>query len=332
MMKELQKPILVGTLMLRNRLVMPPMATALATPEGRVTQEILDYYGQRAKSGDIGLIITEHAYITKQGRARTTQMSISSDDDVPGLKQLTDVIHAGGTRTFAQLNHAGSAAFSAETGMPAVSASAVVLPVTPGLGDSTPEAMTVEQIHAVTQDFVAAALRAKEAGYDGVEIHSAHAYLLNQFYSPLTNQRQDEYGGSLENRLRFLLETVAAVRSAVGEEYPIAVRLGGCDYRQGGSTIDDAVAAAVLLEQAGVDLLDLSGGMCRYTREGHTEPGYFADMSAEAAARVRMPVLLTGGVTAAEQADALLQSGAADLIGVGRALLKDAHWAEKAFA
>ena len=134
------------------------------------------------------------------------------------------------------------------------------------------------------------------------------------------------YGGSLENRLRFLLETVHAVRGAVGSEYPISVRLGGCDYMDGGSTIEDGVKASVLLQDAGVNLLSITGGMCRYIRAGHTEAGYFRDMSTAIKKSVKVPVLLTGGVKTTEDAEALLMEQAADLIGVGRAILQNADW------
>ena len=163
-----------------------------------------------------------------------------------------------------------------------------------------------------------------------MEIHCAHGYLLNQFYSPLTNKRSDDYGGSLENRLRFTLETVACVRGAVGGKIPIAVRLGGADYLPGGSKEEDAVEACKLLEAAGVDLLDLSGGMCFYMRPGHLEAGYFASMSAKVKSAVSVPVLITGGVKKVADAEALLADGKADLIGVGRALLKDAAWRAEA--
>ena len=139
-----------------------------------------------------------------------------------------------------------------------------------------------------------------------------------------------QYGGSLENRLRFTLETAARVREAVGPSVPIAVRLGGADYLPGGSKEEDAAEGAALLEAAGVDLIDLSGGMCFYFRPGHLEPGYFSSMSEKVKARVSVPVLLTGGVQHAADAEKLLSSGKADLIGVGRALLKDAHWRETA--
>ena len=137
-------------------------------------------------------------------------------------------------------------------------------------------ALSIDEIKELERDFAAAARRVKEAGYDGVEIHSAHGYLLNQFYSPLTNFRDDDYGPqSLENRLRFLTEITAAVRQVVGNDFPIAVRLGGSDYQDGGSTIDDAAGAAQILEASGIDLLDLSGGLGMFMRPGHREPGWF---------------------------------------------------------
>ena len=142
----------------------------------------------------------------------------------------------------------------------------------------------------------------------------------------MTNKRTDDYGGTLENRLRFTLETVACVREAVGGDVPVAVRLGGADYLPGGSKEEDAVQAGILLEKAGVDLLDLSGGMCFFMRPGHLEAGYFSSMSAKVKAAVSVPVMLTGGVKKVADAEALLQAGKADLIGVGRALLKNALW------
>ena len=326
-MKELHRPIRIGPLELRNRVVMPPIATYRSTEDGKATDELLAYYGALANNSRIGLIITEHSYVTLQGKAKARQLSIASDDDVDGLRKLTETIHSNGTKAFAQLNHAGSAAMPESSGMPAVAPSAVPLPVTPPLGrDTLPQELTVPEIRAIVLDFANAAARAKSAGYDGVEIHSAHGYLLNQFYSPLTNHRTDDYGGTLDNRLRFLLETVQTVREAVGNRYPISVRLGGCDYMHGGSTIQDSVRATVLLQDAGIDLLSVTGGMCRYTRAAHNEAGYFRDMSGEIKRNVTIPVLLTGGVKTVDEAEALLLEQAADLIGIGRAIMKNADW------
>ncbi|MDO4555835.1 MAG: NADH:flavin oxidoreductase [Lachnospiraceae bacterium] len=323
----IKEKIKIGSMELNNRIIMPPIATYKSTVTGEVTQEILDYYGERAKGGHIGMIMTEHSYIMLSGKANIRQMSISKDSDVEGLKRLTDVIHQDGTKVMAQLNHAGSAAPSEVTGLKAVSASAVVLPCIPVMGDNVePSELTISQIEEIVQAFAKAAGRAKTAGYDGVEIHSAHGYLLNQFYSPLTNKREDEYGGNRKNRIRIHLAVIKAVRDEVGSAFPISVRLGGCDYMEGGSKIEDAVFATKAFENAGIDMISISGGMCRYTRKGHNEPGYFQDMSSAVKDAVSIPVLLTGGVNTAHEAEQLLQKNKADLIGVGRALLKNPHW------
>ncbi len=319
----LQEPVQIGSLPIANRLVMPPMQTN-KTHHGHVTEELVQYYRDRAVFSRPGLIITEHSCITESGRAAEGQLSIASDALIEEHRRLTDAIHEGGSRAFVQLNHAGSNGIGE-----AVSASAVSIPVKKLA--KRPRALTAGEIIEIEEQFAAAALRALRAGYDGVEIHCAHAYLLNQFYSPLTNKRTDEYGGSLENRLRITVETVERVREAIGGEIPIAVRLGGADYLPGGSKEADAAEAGTLLEEAGADLLDLSGGMCFYLRPGHLEAGYFASMAEKVRAAVSVPVLLTGGVKAIGEAEALLRAGKADLIGVGRALLKDAAWAQEAF-
>ena len=327
----IREPLTIGTMTIKNRLVMPPMATYLCSDDGKVTDELLSYYSERAAGGSIGLIITEHSFFMKQGKAREKQLSIADDSDIEGLKRLTDVIHQNGTRAMVQLNHAGAGAPYSATGMPPVAPSSVILPTKPMVGDGTvPEELSKDQIALLVEEYARAAGRARAAGYDGVEIHSAHAYLLNQFYSPLTNFRTDEYGGRLENRLRIHTEVIQAVRSVVGNDYPIAVRLGGCDYMDGGNTFADSAKAAVLLENAGADMIDISGGMCRYTRVGHTEPGYFRETAAAVRPSVSVPVLLTGGIKTVEDAEKFLSAGDADLIGVGRELLKDAHWADRA--
>ena len=314
----LDNPILIRNTIVDNRLVMPPMQTN-KTDRGHVTEELVRYYRDRAVLSHPGIIITEHSCIAESGRAAEGQLSIASDALIEEHRRLTDAIHEGGSKAFVQLNHAGSNGIG-----DSVSASAVGIPAKPLA--KRPRALTVEELPEIVEQFAAAAVRAVKAGYDGVELHCAHGYLLNQFYSPMTNKRRDEYGGCLENRLRLTLETVARVRQAIGDDIPIAVRLGGADYLPGGSTEEDATAAARLLEAAGTDLLDLSGGMCFFMRLGHAEPGYFSSMSEKVKAAVSVPVLLTGGVKKGSEAEALLHSKKADLIGVGRALLKDAAW------
>ena len=315
----IEQTIQVGNLQLRGRIVMPPMATEQADG-GLVTPGMGAYYAARAKNPEIGLIITEHSYIEMRGKASRGQVSIAEDEAIEGLSTITKAIHAAaeGIKVFAQINHAGGYTSRDITGTEPVSASAGILKQEPA------RALTKDEILQIEELFAQAARRAQLAGYDGVEIHSAHSYLLNQFYSPLTNYRTDEYGcQTMENRLRMHLETIQKVREKVGENFPIAVRLGGCDYTPGGSTIEDSVEASLLLQKAGVDLLDLSGGMCRYILEGVSEPGWFGQMTRQIKQQVNVPVLLTGGIKTRAEAETLLEQGAADLIGIGRALLKE---------
>lgn len=332
-MRYFNQPITINGLVCKNRLVMPPMATAKSTLTGQVSDALCDYYQAQAGSGPIGLIITEHSFICPQGKARKGQLSISDDRDVEGLHQLVQVIHRTGTKVMAQINHAGSAAMPDTLDCDPVGPSPIPHPRAEKSSGKKAHELSQSEIKLIVQQFADAAVRAKAAGYDGVEIHSAHGYLLNQFYSPLTNQRLDEYGPScIENRVRFHLEVIAAIRNIVGKDFPLALRLGGCDYTEGGSSIEDSVKASLLFEQAGLDLLDLSGGVFGYMVSTLKEPGYFQDMTTAIKRRVSIPVILTGGITTAQEAEKLLSENCADLIGVGRAMLEDARWAAKAFS
>ena len=331
-MSILATPVKVGNQTLPNRLVMPPMATAKSTDNGEVTQELCAYYSEKASGGSIGLIITEHSYISPEGKASKGQLSLSKDSDRLGLERLVHTIHHHQTKVFAQLNHAGGLAKREITGCAPLSASAVLLPKT-ARNDRIPQEMTFSDIEKVIADFAAAALRAKQAGFDGVEIHGAHGYLLSQFYSPLTNKRTDAYNGhTLEGRIRLHLAIVKAIRNSVGSNYPIAIRLGASDHLPGGATIKDSVIAAQALEKAGVCLLDVSGGFSGYTNPEVHGQGYFQDLTAAIKSHVDIPVLLTGGITEAVAAERLLQEEKADMIGVGRALLKSSNWGKQAFS
>lgn len=316
----LDKTIKIGDRTAGNRLVMPPMQTD-RTHMGRATEDMIKYYKDRAVYSRPGVIITEHCYITKDGRV-SDQLSIADDGVIEDHYRIADAIHDGGALAICQINHAGSKTIAAP-----VSASDVKTPGSPEGPDPRP--LETEEIKEIEDLFAAAAVRVKKAGYDGVELHCAHSYLLNQFWSPLTNKRTDEYGGSIENRLRFLTETITKVRAAVGEEMILAVRLGGCDYMDGGNTEEDALEAAKIIEKAGVDLIDVSGGMCRFMIAGHDEPGFFRGTSEKVRAVVSVPVILTGGVKTLEDAEKLLKEGAADMIGVGRALYKDPAWGKR---
>lgn len=324
-MPHLLEPLDIGALTLRNRLVLPPMATSKARPDGSMSDELLAYYDEKSRGGALGLAITEHCFISEQGRNRVGQPSVADDAMVEGLSTLAEVFHGNGVPAVVQISHAGAA--SVEPEKPLVGPSDVATPIGSG---RAPRALTPEEVADIPRQFAAAARRVKQAGFDGVELHSAHGYLLNQFLSPLTNRRTDRYGGSLENRIRLHIEAINAVRGEVGSDFLLLLRLGAHDYLEGGTVIGDSIEAALRFEKAGVNVLDITGGLTGYTRPDTDEPGYFSELSAPIRSAVSVPVILTGGVTEADQAESLLARGVADLIGVGRAMLRDSGWAVNA--
>lgn len=324
-MSYIWQPLTAGSMTLRNRLVFPPMATARASEDGSVTDNQVEYYREKSHGGYIGLIIIEHSFIAQQGKASAGQLSVAEDCQIAGLSRIAEAIHSNGAKTMMQINHAGSMGKMAVTGCEVVGPSAVMNPN----GTELPRALTKEEIHGIVREFAQAARRVQAAGFDGVEIHSAHAYFLNQFLSPLTNHRTDEYGGTLDNRIRLHLEVIQAVRAAVGPDFTVALRLGASDYMNGGTTIEDSMYAAQRFQEAGIDILDVTGGMCRFIVPGLEGQGYFAPLSRELEKVVSIPVILTGGITEGAAMEQLLQEHAADLIGVGRAVYQDSGWAER---
>ena len=325
-MSLIKTPIKIRDLTLNNRLVMPPMATS-KSEDGKVSDDLLAYYAQRAQGGYIGLIITEHCFISKAGQASENQISVSQDEDIAGLSRLAQTIKKDGSKAILQINHAGLNGFADTVYGP----SAIVLPNGKNK-DKKVLAFSQDELKELVRQYAEAALRVKKAGFDGVEIHAAHGYLLNQFYTPLLNKREDEYGGSLDKRIRIIIEVVKAVREKVGPDFVVALRLVACDYGFPGTTIDDSIYAAKEFEKASIDLIDITGGCNGFVRKDVTYPGYFKDASAPIKNAVSIPVILTGGISDIKDAEKLLEEGAADLIGVGRALYKDADWAKNAMA
>ena len=325
MMSYLKEPLTAGKLYLKNRLVMPPMATFKFESDGSVSRDLLDYYENKSKGGYISLIIVEHSFVSQAGRAGNQQLSIADDAVVDGLHLLSDVIHKNGSKAVIQINHAGSLAPPELTGCDALGPSAVR---NPAKSDQAviPKELDRNEIKRIVSEFKSAAARAKRAGFDGVELHSCHGYLLNQFLSPVTNKRDDDYGGDILNRIRIHIEVIMAIREAVGEDFPILLRMGATDDMEGGISIEDSKAAAAAFEAAGADILDISGGMCRYTLSGNDKPGYFSPYSKAIKEVVSIPVIVTGGVTKAEEAEDILRGKRADLVGVGRAVYKDSGW------
>lgn len=325
-MAYLNKPLVTGKLALKNRLVLPAMHCVAGGPEGEMNSATLDYYEEKTRGGYLGLVVTQHFYMTKQGKASAGQISIADDSAIEGMRELIGVIHGNGSKVVAQINHAGSAAIGSVTGLEVVGASPVG---NPGKVE-TPRQLSKEEIGTIVRGFAEAARRVKEAGFDGVEIHGAHGYLLTQFYSPLTNRRTDEYGGHVLNRIRIHLEIIAAVREAVGKDFPILLRFGASDYMTQGATLKDSLRACPEFEKAGVDMLDISGGFSGYRNPDEKDQGYFVELTEAIKEVVSIPVILTGGITDYKVAEELLKKEKADLIGVGRAMLADSSWAKNA--
>ncbi len=321
-MTSLLEELVVKGHVIRNRIVLPPMATELSSEKGEVTDALLRHYKLRARG--TGIVIVEHTFISKEGRRSKNQLGIYGDELVPGLKKLAKTIKKEGATAIIQLNHAGAKAPSKVIGRRPVGPSSVLMPGS----EDVPEELSADEIDEVVEKFAKAARRAMEAEFDGVEIHAAHGFLLSEFLSPLTNRRTDEYGGSLENRMRLHLKVVDLVRKEVDEL--VFIRLGVTDYMEGGLTIEEGVKVAMALEKHGVDIIDVSGGLCGSRPPWAVEEGYFLDLSAAVKAKVSVPVIGVGGIKSPIFADRALKEGKADLIAVGRAFLADPDWALKA--
>ncbi len=310
----------------KNRIIMPPMATAKADDDGHITQDILDYYQEKTCDKLFSTVIIEHNFIDPLGKASHNQFSIADDSSIEGLKKLAKIIKNNGSHAVVQISHAGSSTNEDVIDESPVAPSAIKNPSNSKA--SKPRELTIEEIKEIEDKFRDAAVRVKEAGFDGVEIHSAHGYLLDQFLSPLTNKRTDEYGGDIKNRIKIHLEIIKKVREKVGEDYPIFLRLGAGDDMDGGLTKEDSVYAAKSFEKAGVDVLDISGGMYKFSIDD-TSAGFFDYLSKPIYDEVDIPVILTGGVKTGQDVEDILNRDVCDLVGIGRSVFKDSNWIKK---
>jgi 2,4-dienoyl-CoA reductase-like NADH-dependent reductase (Old Yellow Enzyme family)/thioredoxin reductase len=320
---------------------MSQMTMNYATEEGMVTDKLIAYYRERAKGG-IGLILVEGTYFTPEGKGYVRQIGLSSQRHVEGLKRLTDAVHGlnNDTRIFLQIHHAGGRASSKVTGIQPVAPSAVP----PYAGAETPRALTREEIEGLIGAHVEAAVRAKEAGFDGVDIHCAHGYLVPSFFSPLTNQRTDEYGGNLAGRTCFLLETIRGIRQRLGQAYPLTIKISGDEYIEGGLGISEMIGIARLAEAAGIDGLIVSAGTVGGKKiedlgEAHkvmrtlpmmTRTACLVPIAAEFKKALRIPVIAVGRINTIALAEEVLSKGNADIAAIGRPLLADPALPKKA--
>jgi 2,4-dienoyl-CoA reductase-like NADH-dependent reductase (Old Yellow Enzyme family)/siroheme synthase (precorrin-2 oxidase/ferrochelatase) len=324
----------IGKLELANRIVKSPQSTLLAQQDGTVSQRLVNHYRRLAEGGP-GLILVEYSYIDDDAsKAVHAQVGVSRRDHIPGLGWLVDEVHAVGAKLGIQLAHCGRQKFLGTA--PIKSASDVSWATAEAQYGVRPQPMTREEIKGVVKAFGDAAQRAHLARFDLVEVHAGHGYLLTNFLSPHTNKRSDEYGGSFENRSRLLLEVVADIRAKVPRDFPLSVRLSVTDYEPDGFPVEETVELSRLLERAGVDVIHASGGH-HATMHYETSPWYMPralhrDGWTRIKRAVSIPVIASGSLVAPEVAAEILDSGSADFVSLGRAMLADPDWANKARA
>ena len=338
---KLFEPCKIGKLELVNRIVMPPITTNFAK-EGLVTDCMVDYYAERGRGG-VGLIIVEDAIVdTPVGNHALDCLYIDDDKYVPSLGRIAQAVKAGGAKAMLTLNHGGRRAGRIENGQLLVTKGKI--PVAPSplphpvTGFVVPHELNIEEIEELEDKFVQAACRVKEAGFDGLSLHAAHMYLISEFLSPVSNQRNDIYGGDLKCRLRFLVNIIRKVKEKLGD-YPIMVRINGREGLEGGITIEDAKEIACGLEAAGVDCISLScgAGIALAIRNFPTPVapmrlphGSEVNLAAAVKQVVSIPVMTANRIVTPQEAEDILEQGRADLVGIGRGLIAEPEWPRKA--
>ncbi|MFZ0529406.1 MAG: FAD-dependent oxidoreductase [Propionicimonas sp.] len=320
-MSLLLSPLMVGKLELKNRMAVAPMVTCYCDDDGMPTEQYLAYHEARAKGG-FGLIITEDYAVDPAGRGFWCA-GLWKDEQVAPHRELTERVHAAGAKIFAQIYHCGRQTASALIGTQPVAPSALPCPV---MGE-VPRPLAREEIHTIVGQFGDTALRAKQAGFDGVEVHGAHGYLIAEFLSAYSNKRTDEYGGPLGNRMRFPKEIIADIRAKCGPDFPVSFRISADEYVIGGRDVSETVVVCRALEAAGVDLLHISAGTYE-TAWAIIPPlgrpyAWLADFSAQVKQAVTIPVQVVGRIKDPDTAESILEAGKADLISFARASLAD---------
>lgn len=325
---HLFEPITINGMKVRNRIVVPPMDTGYGSTAHEVTEQLIAYHRRRAEGG-MGLIIVEYTSVDPGGRCTETQIGIYDDRFIPGFKRLTEAVHAHGAKIAVQIHHGGLRA------RPQFSGGEIVAPSAIAEG-YVPRELTIPEIEALVEAFGQAARRAKEAGFDAVEIHGAHGYLINEFLSPWFNRRDDAYGGSFERRLRFPLEVIQRVRELVGLDFPVGFRIIGDELPLGsGLTVKDTARIAVRLQEAGIDMIHVSIGnvgpsLGKVVAPMAVDWGFNVYAAAAVKRAVDIPVITVGRITDVHLADRIVRDGHADMVAMGRASLADPEFPKKA--
>jgi 2,4-dienoyl-CoA reductase-like NADH-dependent reductase (Old Yellow Enzyme family) len=330
MSKLFQATTMMG-MKLANRFVRSATWEGLAADDGTCTPELKALYVELAKGG-VGLIITSHTYVRRDGMGSPRQLGLSDDTFIPGLRELTDAIHRHNGRVAVELSHAGILSNPKVTGL-----TPLVLSKVDGYAGSEGRVMTVEDIQAMIEAFGQAARRAKEAGFDAIQIHGAHGFLVNQFLSPAFNKRTDAYGGPIANRTRAVLEILAKMKSYVGNDFPILIKMNSEDVMEGGLTVDDSLQAARMLQDAGIGAIELSGGTvvtgdhCRKDIDSEEKEAYWRKAAKVFKERLAVPLILVGGVRSLQLAEKLYAEGYADYFSMSRPFIREpglvARWA-----
>lgn len=317
----------LNSLELMNRFVRSATWEGMAADDGACTARLARLMGELAE-GRVGLIISSHAYVTREGQATPWQLGIYKDELIPSLQRMTDAVHAHDGRIVAQLAHSGCFASRHLTGMAPLAMS----PIDEKSRKDCREAGSGD-LARLPADFAAAARRAVAAGFDGVQIHAAHGYLLSQSLSPAFNRRSDDYGGRLANRARLLMNVLSAVRRAVGPEFPVLVKINSADHLDGGLTFEEVVQIARMLQENGIDAIEVSGGTLRSgalgpIREkivGQDKEAYFRDAARQLKMDVDVPIMLVGGIRSIDLAEKLLDEGVADYFSMARPFIREPH-------
>lgn len=322
-------PLTVKNMTIKNRIVMMPMGTNYGEQSGEMSFLHINYYEERAKGG-VGLIIMENASVdSPQGSNGTTQLRIDHDNYIPRLFKFCENLHKYGACVAVQINHAGASAVSARTNMQPVSASDIPSKE----GGEIPRPLEKGEIFHIVKKYGEAAKRAQTAGFDAVEIHAGHSYLISQFLSPLTNKRTDEFGGSLENRARFCCMVIEEVRKQVGPFFPILLRLSADEFMEGGNTLEDTMKYLEYMQKE-VDIFDVScalNGSIQYQIDAnYHKDGWRSYMAKAIRDKFGKPCISMGNIRDPKTADEILARGEADLIGIGRGLIADPQWVNKA--
>jgi 2,4-dienoyl-CoA reductase-like NADH-dependent reductase (Old Yellow Enzyme family) len=315
----------INGLKLGNRFVRSATWEGMATDDGACTPKLIDLMVKLAKGG-VGLIITSHAYVQKVGQASLKQLGIYNDDMIPGLQKMTGAIHENGGKTVCQLAHAGFFGNAQLSGQTPIAPSIVE-----GIAEGPRQEITKEDIQHIIEAFAAAANRAQNAGFDGVQLHGGHGYLLSEFLSPLFNHRTDEYGGPIENRARMALEVFQAIRETVGKDFPVLIKMNSKEFVDGGLTTEDFVQAGKMLADAGIDAIEISGGLpiratTRSSQLGinkEEKEAYFQEEARALRRKTDVPIILVGGNRSFQVAERLVDDGVADYISMSRPLIRE---------